>query len=1184
MRFTCFFWAALALAQQNVHLKVDTTQVVRQIDPKIYGQFLEHIYHSVDGGVWGEVVWNRSFEERPSPDDWRVRGGILVAPAATDRDSRFMIGSEAWVDYDYFVDICKTGGEGALLAGARATTRGAGLALSFDGKQAQLVRTISNRQTGATDTSTLGKADFALENGRWYRIHLRAEGRHLKAFVDEKPLLDANAPGGTDSGQPFVGAHGAGAEFRAIRVVGLDHTVMFDSLPSPARHWKAIGAGELSLDSTQPLNSAVSLKVSGVGGTGVAQEHIMVRRGDVLRGSLWVRGESAGGVSVRLMSDRYVLAQNSFPPPVKTWTELPLVLNPEEESADATLEIVTRGPASLWIDQVSLMPDSFLTSGGFRPDLLKAMADLHPPVIRWPGGSFVANYHWKTSIGPQSKRVSKAPAQWDDLDPLSFGIDEFMSLCRRLGSEPIVVINTGAKDGNVDRAQYVQDARDFVEYCNGPATSKWGRVRASNGHPDPYNVKYWELDNEIWRMTPEDYVAALRQFIPAMKQVDPGIKTIACGSGGLGARWSEGDTAVIQQAADLVDYLSIHHYENPDHFADGPAKAEAFWNHLSGMIAQSKNPGMKLFMSEWNAQSTDWRTGLYAGGMLNAFEKSSVVTMATPALWLRHVTAPAWDNAFVNFDNRSWFPAPNYVVMKLYRDHFVPQLLSVEGDAPGVNANAAKSEDGRRVVVKLVNTSDAAREVSVELGGFTAGSAKVSLVAPERLEARNTLEHPNLLKVAAGKAGVAGSAVNVSLPRWSVGVVEVVSGAAGPVKARPTVAQPDILTMRNGQPVQDPQTWWKARRPEVLELLETQEYGRMPGGKQAAKVTAKYRLDLIDRKALNGKAIRKQVTISFPGVKDSPKLHLLLYVPGKLIGTVPVVLGLNFNGNQTVDPDPGIDLPEIWVPDPNAPKGPRIKVRAPENTRGSAASQWEVEKILDRGYGLATIYCGDIEPDFDGGMQYGVRKMFLSGKQTKVGPEEWGAIGAWAWGLSRALDYLQNDSDVNGQKVAVFGFSRLGKAAVWAGARDQRFGMVISNESGQGGVSLLHRKAGETAEHLNNAFPHWFAGNFRQYIGHEDTMAVDGHFVLSLVAPRPAYVGSAELDKGSDPQGEFQSAVEASRVYRLLGRQGLGTTEMPALDQPVMGDIGYHVRSGKHDVTAYDWDQYLTFMDRQFGK
>ena len=1171
---------------QPVHLKVDTTQVVREIDPKIYGQFLEHIYHSVNGGVWGEVVWNRSFEERLSTDDWRTRAGVLLSPPETARESRFPIGAETWADYDFFVDIRKTGGE-AILAGVRASRAG-GIMLSFEGNEVKLIRAVTDRQTRNTNRTTLATANLALENGRWYRIHLRAAARQVQAFVDDKPVFDVKIEAGTDNGQAFVAARSATAEFRAIRAVGLDHTLLFDSLPSPARHWKALGAGELSLDADQPLNGKLALKITGAAGTGIAQDHFVVRKGDVLRGSLWVRGESPGGVSVRLMSDRYVLAQNSFPPPVKAWNEFPLALNPEEDSTNATLEIVTRGPSTVWIDQVSLMPDSFLSNGGFRPDLLKAIGDLHPPVIRWPGGSFVGNYHWKDSIGPQSKRVGKTG--WDEHDPLSFGIDEFMDLCRRVGAEPIVVINTGPRNNPAERPQYIQDARDFVEYCNAPAASKWGKVRAANGHPDPYGVTYWEIDNEIWSMKADDYVDVLRQFVPAMKQVDPSIKTIACGSGGLGARWPEGDIAVIEKAADLVDFLSVHHYEGPDRYADGPAKADAFFSGLGERIRNSRNPDLKLFVSEWNAQSTDWRTGLYAGGILNTFERSSVVTMASPALFLRHVTAPAWDNAFINFDNRSWFPAPNYVVMKLYRDHFAPSLLKVEGNPGGLNVDATKSADGQRVVVKLVNPSDSARDVSVELAGFQAGNAALQIVAPDSLSARNTMEHPNFVHAVAGKVTRDGGVVQVSLPRWSVGVLEIASGApVTQTKVHETIAQPDVLTLRNGRPVLDAQTWWKVRRPEILELLETQEYGRPPGGKILGRVMPRFRLDLIDRKALGGKAIRKQVTISFTGVADSPKLHLLLYVPVKSLGGAPTVLGLNFNGNQTVDADPGIELPETWVVDPAAPKPSHpgepvhhIQVRAGADTRGKAASQWQIEKILDRGYAVATIYCGDIEPDFAGGMEYGVREMFLGSQQSSVEADEWGAIGAWAWGLSRALDYLQTDSDINGQRVAVFGFSRLGKAAVWAGAQDQRFAMVISNESGQGGVGLSHRKAGERLEHLNNAFPHWFAANYRQYIGREETLPVDGHFLLSLIAPRPAYVASAELDTGSDPKGEFLSAVEASRVYRLLGKKGLESTEMPGLDQPISGDIGYHIRTGKHDVTAYDWDRYLDFMDRHF--
>jgi alpha-L-arabinofuranosidase len=1146
-RFYLALVVCAACFGEPISLRVDTYRVVREIDPKIYGQFLEHIYHSVNGGLWGESVWNRSFEELGSPDGWVVRGGVLVSPA---KESRFSFPSSlAWGDYDFLFDV-----------------------------------------RGAAAVGALGQQKELATEGGWHRVRIRAAGGKVQVFVDEKSVLDAAAataprvpPLYIASGGASGGAsRGAAAEFRGMRAVGVvSRAVLMDELPSVARHWRAVGGGEVAADAEQPLNSKVSLKLSGAG-TGVAQDRFAVKRGDTLRGSIWLRGDSAGGLSIRLVSDRYVLAQNSVPPPVKGWQEFPLVLKPEGDSPNATLEITTRGAGTVWIDQVSLMPESYLASGSMRPDLLKAINDIHPPIIRWPGGSFVAHYKWKEAIGPQAKRVSKAPAQWDDLDSLSFGIDEFMALCRRVGAEPLIVINTGAKDGQVDRAAYVQDAKDFVEYTNGPATSKWGKVRAANGHPEPYGVKYWELDNEIWNLKPEEYVAILRQFVPAMKQVDPSLKMIACGSGGqLGSRWTEGDVAVIEQAAELVDYLSIHHYEKPENFATGPAGDEKWWGDLAARIAKSKNPRMKLYVSEWNAQSTDWRTGLYAGAMLNAFEKSPAIGMAAPALFLRHVSAPAWDNAFINFDNNRMFPGPNYVVMKLFREHFAPGLLAVEGGASGLSTNASKSADGKKIVVKLVNGTENAREVSVSLGGFAASAASVWVVGAERLEARNSLEHPDTIRAVPGKVSLNGTTASLTLPRYSVALLEV-SELVGQTKVRPiVVAQPDLLTMANGSAVRDPQTWWKERRPEIVELLETQQYGRFPNGKAVAKVQAKYRVELVDRKALGGKAVRKQVTISFPAVKDSPKLHLLLYVPAKTMGPVPVVLGLNFNGNQTVDADPGIYLPEIWVPDP-ANKGSRVKVRADEKTRGSAASQWQVEKILAAGYGLATIYCGDIEPDFAGGMKYGVRQMFVGKKGLAA--DDWGAIGAWAWGLSRGLDYLQSESEVNGQKVAVFGFSRLGKAAVWAGGRDQRFAMVISNESGQGGVGLSHRKAGETVEHLNTAFPHWFDANYKKYIGKEETLPVDGHFVLALSAPRPVYVASAVEDKSSDPVGEFLSAVAVSAVYKLLGKEGLPATEMPGLDKAVMGDVGYHVRSGKHDVTAYDWDRYIEFMGKHFGK
>jgi hypothetical protein len=393
----------------------------------------------------------------------------------------------------------------------------------------------------------------------------------------------------------------------------------------------------------------------------------------------------------------------------------------------------------------------------------------------------------------------------------------------------------------------------------------------------------------------------------------------------------------------------------------------------------------------------------------------------------------------------------------------------------------------------------------------------------------------------------------------------------------PAYVLPDPLVDEKGQAVQNESAWVSHRRAQILDLFAAQVFGRSP---QQIPVQAK--LVSSNENALSGRAIRREIDLSLSRNGKTITFGVLVYTP-KGQTKAPTFLGLNFRGNHAVETDSSIRITQSWMSDQK--DGSVENNRATDKGRGRDAKSWPVQSIIERGYGLATIYYGDIDPDFDDGFNNGIHPLFADWEQSIAADERWGSIAAWSYGLSRALDFFQDDSLVDGTRVAVIGHSRLGKTALWAGATDQRFKMVISNNSGCGGAALSRRAFGETVGRINRSFPHWFCKNHRKYNENESALPVDHHQLIALAAPRAIYVASASEDRWADPRGEYLACVHADPVYRLLGTAGMGGTtasaEMPKLDQSIQtGAIGYHIRTGEHALTPADWQHYLDFADK----
>lgn len=385
----------------------------------------------------------------------------------------------------------------------------------------------------------------------------------------------------------------------------------------------------------------------------------------------------------------------------------------------------------------------------------------------------------------------------------------------------------------------------------------------------------------------------------------------------------------------------------------------------------------------------------------------------------------------------------------------------------------------------------------------------------------------------------------------------------------PVFTLPDPLLCEDGTHVNNIKKWERKRRPELLRLFADQEYGRTPKG----KIKMSHHLVSENTQALGGLATTQQVMLTFRGQGQERKALLLAFIPNQRKGRVPVFIGYNFMGNHSISSDSTILYSPYFeqIADKNSPA----------LQRNIQSSRWPLEDIVRRGYAVVTMCYQDIFPDRVDGTSESIIPLF---PENHDGDSRWQALGAWAWGSSRIADWVQRQPWANASQLAIIGHSRQGKAALWAGAQDERFQVVISNNSGCGGAALSKRAYGETIGRITSTFPHWFCPAFSRYAENEQALPFDQHELLALMAPRHLYVASAEDDRWADPRGEFLAAQAIAPVYALYGLKGIEDATMPAIHQPIQNQVAYHIRSGKHDVTSYDWHRYMDFCDRAFTK
>jgi hypothetical protein len=381
---------------------------------------------------------------------------------------------------------------------------------------------------------------------------------------------------------------------------------------------------------------------------------------------------------------------------------------------------------------------------------------------------------------------------------------------------------------------------------------------------------------------------------------------------------------------------------------------------------------------------------------------------------------------------------------------------------------------------------------------------------------------------------------------------------------------PDPLIMLDGSKVATSEQWFEKRRPELKDLFQYYMYGWFPPPVKVQGVVT-----YTDAHFFAGQATLKLVTLKL-NAAGAPETHLLMVIPNHRAGPAPIFLGMNFSGNHTLVTDANVPLTASWMPG----RGPYVtNNHAVEAGRGTQTNVWELEQSIRRGYAVATYYCGDVEPDVTnatGGVRESIHRAAAS--------DDWGTIAAWAWGMQRAVDYLVTDTDVDQHHIALVGHSRFGKATILAGAFDERVALVVPLQAGCGGTAPSRGTVGESVQKINTSFPHWFDGEFKKFNTQTNLLPFDQNCLIALCAPRPVLLGAAVEDTWANPAGAFEMLKSAGKVYEFLGASGLSAQTMPELNKLVDSNLGFFIRPGKHSMTKLDWQYFLDFADKQWGK